>query len=191
MKKKLLLVAMVLVVALVCLSACGYQSTLDEITKLLNANYSKITLNIETTQFGVTLKGIYNLTFDGDTTTIVYSVEKLNEPSADGSANFKTTETGTVVVKDGKIEGESSNLPDAVYYGGINFKQAYFKNIQSKGVRFEADVTNPKGFTGNRELKCTKMHVKVLHKKDALTQLVITYVAENGSNVDITYLFTK
>ena len=189
MKKKLLLVALLLVVALVCLSACGYQSTLDEITKLLNVNYSKITLNIETTQFGVTLKGIYNFTFDGDTTTIQYSVEKLNDPSAD--ASFKSTETGTVVVRDGKIEGESSNLPDAVYYGGINFKQAYFKNIQSKGVRFEADVVNPQGFTGNRELKCSKMHVKVLHKEDALTQLVITYVAENGSNVNITYLFTK
>lgn len=197
MKKKLLpLLVIALVVALTCLTACNaLSSTLNEINKLLRVSYSKITLNVETTYSEVTLKGVYVFTFDGDTTTIEYTVDKLNEPNTPDGLNdgYKSTVTGTAVVVDGNLVENSTNtdLSEASSLGGISFKPAFFKNCKTTNVRFEADVAQPKGFTGNKDLQCTNMHVKVLHKANALTQMIITYVAQNGSNVSLTYLFTK
>ena len=195
MKKKILFLTILLVFALIVLSACtSLSATLDEITKLIKADYSEVMLNIETVSPEVTLTGVYNFKFVGDTTTVTYTVEKLNELSmSGGNEGFKHTETGTAVVsKDKLVEGDTElDLPQGTYFGGMNFKPAFFKNYQITSVKFEADVVNPQGFTGNKTLQCSKMHVKVLHKDNVLTQLIITYVAQNGSDVSIIYLFTK
>lgn len=195
MKKKILFLAILLVFALIVLSACtSLSATLDEITKLLKVDYSGVTLNVETVTSEVTLTGVYNFKFNGDTATVEYTVEKLNDLSmSGGTEGFKHTETGTAVVKNGKlVEGDTElDLPQGSYFGGLSFKPAFFKNYQITGVKFEADVINPQGFTGNQALQCSNMHIKVLHKADVLTQLIITYVAQNGSDVRIVYLFTK
>ena len=198
MKKKILLlvIALVLVTALACLAACDhYASSLQNIQSLLKADYSEIVLNVETKTNGITLNGNYTLTFDGDKTTVVYEFDRLNEldVNEENADSYLTRVKGSAVVENGKVvQGDTSvDLPQEVNFSGMSFKQAFFTNATTTNAKFEADVSNPKGFTGNNSLACTNMHVKVLHKANALTQMIITYVAQNGSNVTLTYLFTK
>lgn len=197
MKKKIVFTAIALALTLVLLAACGggYNSTLQQITKLLKVDYSEITLNVTTVTSDYTLNGIYTLTFEGDKTTIVYSYDKLNDLSLDGNNadSYVTKVSGRAVVENGVIvEGnKAEQLPEEINYNGITFKQAFFENYTMTGATFEADVKVPKGFTGNNSLVCSNMHVTVMYSKVALSKIAITYVSEKGSDVNITYLFTK
>lgn len=196
MKKKLILTVIALTLTLLLLTACNsYGSTLQDITRLLKIDYSKVTLNVTTTTSGVTLEGVYVLTFEEDATTIDYSFDKLNDLSMDGdnAGSYIDTVKGKAVVKNGVVvDGNlTEQLPQEVYFNGISFKQAYFENYTMTGAMFEADVKNPKAFMSNNKLVCSDMHVTVLYSKDALSKIEITYHSENGSDVSITYLFTK
>lgn len=193
MKRKVLFTVIVLMLALICLTACnGYSSTLSTLTKLIKVNYSEIMLNVETATPEITLSGIYNFKFESGSTTVDYSYERLNDLSMDGSNERLIRVSGSAVVRDGKViqDGVEVTLPTEAGFN-ISFKPAFFSNYKITSVKFEANVINPQGFTGNSDLVCSDMRVKVLHNKNSLTQLLITYVSENGSNVSITYLFTK
>ena len=194
MKKKFLLAIIALVMALTCLAACSnYASTLQKVQSLFNVDYSEVVVNIDTTTSGITLNGNYTLTFNDGKTTVEYAFDKLNELSDDGNNadGYKSRVTGTAVVQNGQIVEGNVKLPDAVDFSGISFKQAFFANYTITGAKFEADVTNPRGFTGNSDFVCSKMHVKVLYTQEAIGTMVITYVSEGGSDVSITYSFTK
>ena len=196
MKKKILFSVVALALALVLLTACtSYSSTLQDISKLLKVDYSEVTLNVTTKTSDFTLKGIYTLTFAEGKTNVDYSFDRLNDLSLDGENedSYLTTVKGRAVVENGNvIEGDASvELPQELDFSGISFKQAFFKNYKMTGAKFEADVTDAKGFTGNAGLICKNMHVTVLYSKESLSKLTITYLSENGSDVSITYLFTK
>ena len=197
MKKKIVFAIIALSLAVVLLAACGggYKSTLQQITKLLKVDYSEITLNVTTTTNDIALNGNYTLTFEDDRTIIDYSYDKLNDLSLDGNNadSYLTRVSGRAVVENGVVvEGNTAEqLPEEVNYSGISFKQAFFANYKMTGATFEADVRVPKGFTGNTSLECSNMHVTVMYSKVALSKIAITYVSENGSNVSMTYLFTK
>lgn len=196
MKKKLILAVIALTLTLTLLTACnGYDATLQDITRLLKVDYSKITLNVTTTTSGVILEGIYTLTFEENATVIDYSFDKLNELSMDGdNANsYIDRVSGSARVKDGVVvDGNvAEQLPQEIYFSGLTFKQAFFENYTMTGAMFEADVKNPKAFMSNINLECTDMHVTVLYSKASLSKIAITYLSENGSDVSITYLFTK
>ena len=197
MKKKLVFSVIVLViVCALCLTACNnYSSQLQDIQALLKVSYSEITLNVTTTASGIELKGIYTLTFEDDKTIVNYSFDRLNDLSLDGdnADTYLTKVTGTVEVVDGEIvNGDTSvTLPDDIDFHGMSFKQAFFKNCTMTGAKFDADVVNTKGFTGYKNFVCTDMHVTVVYNKKALSKIAITYVSEEGSDVSITYLFTK
>ena len=198
MKKILLVSALVLVFALTltALVACdGFFSALDDINKLIKLDYSTVTLNVTTETGEFTLNGVYTLTFDGDKTIVDYSFDRFNDLSIDGnnSDSYLTTVSGRAVVQNGKIvEGDVSvDLPQELDFNGISFNQAFFTNTNVTGAKFEADVKDVKGFTGNADMSCSNMHVTVLYSKDALSKITITYLSEGGSNVSISYLFTK
>ena len=192
MKKKVLILAIVLVVALVCLTACNnLASTLKNITSKLNGRYSKVTINVKTTVLGEELYGAYVLTFDGDTTNVAYSFEKLNEVSASGSNSFKSTVSGAAVVQNGKVteNSTSESLPQELNFTGLSFKQAFFKKYKITKTSFEAKVVNPQGFTGNRDFVCSDMSVKVIYKASGLTSMSITYKSANNAQVSVIYWF--
>lgn len=197
MKKRILLVSAVLVLVLVCLAACsGLDSTLTNINKFLKNDYSKVTVNVTTQTSKVTLNGVYNFSFDGDTTTVEYSYDKLNElnASGDNADSFKSTVTGTAVVENGKVtsNGDSVDLPlGELDFTGLSFKEGFFAKTTVTPTTFEADVTNPKGFVGNSDFVCSDMHVKAQFTNNSLTKIEITYVSSDYSNVTISYTFTK
>ena len=182
------LVALTLALVLLCFAACDkYAGALQDINTLLKKDYSSVTLNVTTTTKGVTLEGIYVLTFDGDKTNVEFSYQKLNELTMDGGESFVSTVTGKAVVQNGKIVSgdETLDLPKEYDFNGLSFKQAFFANYTVTGSKFDADVTNAKGFV-NGDLVCSDMHVTVLYSKTAISKIALTYLSEKGSEVSIT-----
>ena len=196
MKKRLVLLAVALCLALTVFGACeNYASALQDITQLLRVDYSEVSLNVTTVTNGVTMTGIYTLTFDGDATIVEYSYDRFNELNTDGNnaGEYFSKVTGVATVVDGKVvEGDSSvTLPQEIDFGGLSFKPAFFARGAVNGTSFGADVVNPRGFTGNIDMVCTDMRVTVIYTPTALSKITITYTSDAGSNVSITYLFTK
>lgn len=196
MKKKLLLIiiALVLALMLVGLVACdSYAGTLQKINTLLDADYAEVKIITETkTSSGYTLNGVYNLSIDGEVTTIEYSYDRYNELSFDDNRDtYLETVTGTAVVQDGVVvEGNSSEALPQVDFNGISFKQAFFSNYTVTDNKFDADVVSVGGFLGNNNFTCNDLHVTVTFTKTAVNKLVITYESAKGFSVSITYLFT-
>ena len=196
MKKKYLLIAVILALVLVCLAACdGSNNTLSEISSLLKSNYSNVTINVTTETSDVTLNGVFDLIFNGDTTTVDYSYDKLNSLSMDGNnANsFKTMVKGRAVVSGNNVtvDGETLPLELGLNFAGLNFKQGFFTNVSTTSNSFKAKVKNPKGFTGNDDLVCTDMSVEVVFTASSLTKITITYVSSVGADVTVAYQFAK
>ena len=205
MKKKILVVFALLTVALLVLSACDIGANdLQKYNDMLKISYSEVQVLINTKSTTAQLDGTFTLTFDGDETTVKYDFDKYNtfEIGSDGSivapdGGFVVSQSGTIVVRNGEIvEGDDSvELPEelGIYAGGFSFKQAFFANSSVNNAKFEADVTNPQGFTGNDSLVCSDMHVALIQNVSAraISNIVLTYVAANGAEVTINYLFTK
>ena len=198
MKRKIILISAVLALVLVCLAACnGTNETLANVTKLIKADYSVITLNVTTEKDDVTLYGSYTFTFGDETTTVKYSYDRFNELNLDGNnaPSYKETVKGTATVyEDGTVmvDGEVVELPLAeLSFTGLSFKEAFFANAKYSTETFEADVTNPRGFTGNNSFVCSDMHVKVSFNANSLSVLTIKYVSSSNADVLITYLFVK
>lgn len=206
MKKKIFVVFALLLVSLMIFASCDLGLSVSDLQKfndMLKLDYSEVQVLINTKTDTADLKGTFTLKFADDEITIDYSFEKVNtfEIGPDGSitvpdGDFITTESGTIVVRDGVIvEGDVGvKLPDEldIYAGGFSFKQAFFSNITSKNAKFEADVINPQGFTGSDSLECSDMHVVVFQNVNAgtLSSIDLTYKS-NGADVTINYLFTK
>ena len=195
MKKRILLVSIALVLVLVCLAACGENNgTLNTLNKLLDVNYSKVIIKVNTKMSDVELNGEYVLTFDGDTTNVIFSYEELNELGFEGNnSGFKRTVSGTAVVRDGVVisDNQEADLNTAqLKFTGLSFKQAYFRKMTATSNDFEADVVSPNGFLGNSQFKATNMHVKVVYYSAAIVQIAITYLSEGGAEVSLTYNFS-
>ena len=196
MKKRIVLIAL-LVLVLVCLTACGnVENTLTAVTTLLKEDYSNVTINVTTETSNVTLQGVYSLSFDGDKTTIEYSYDKLNELDIDGNnaGSYKTTISGTAVVQGNTVteNGVPVELPAGpLDYTGLSFKEGFFNKARVSNGSFSANVRNPKGFTGNNDFVCSNMRVEVKFTTDSLSEINITYVSANGNNVTVVYWFTK
>ena len=194
MKKKVLLVAIALVLVLTVLSACnGNQEMLDTINGLLKEDYSKVTVKVTTQMSDVELNGEYTLTFNDDVTYIDYRYDELNELSIDGANSFISSKEGTATVQGRTVtSGNEEDLSSApLEFTGLSFKRVNFKNVVAKGSVFNADVVSPSGFMGNSDFSATNMHVKVVMFEGALVRIKITYVSSKGADVTIEYGFTE
>ena len=195
MKKRILLVAIALILVLACLVACGNDSaTLDKINKLLDKDYSKVKVEVTTTMEGVELKGKYALTFDGDVTNVTFTYEELSDLSFEGANNgFKNTVSGTAVVQNGVVisSNQEVDLDTAkLNFAGLLFKSTYFKNETATGNRFKADVVSPQRFLGDNAFDGTNMHVDVIYDATSIVQIHLSYVSAKGAAVSITYIFS-
>lgn len=204
MKRKIIVLFALLAVVALCLAACGPSaSDIEKMNDLFKVKYSKVTVVVSTKTAKTELTGSFALTFSNNETTIDYKFERVNTFEMDSNGNiadpdgdFIVTEEGTVVVRDGEIvDGDTSvNLPiEQLTVSGFNFQQSFFSNAKLIGAKFEADVTNPRQFTGNSTLNCSGMHVVVIRNvnTNTLTSMELTYTASNGAAVKINYVFTK
>lgn len=206
MKKRILILSIVLVVTLTCLCACvdTTDKSCETLTDLLQLNYPIVTIDVTTTTSNATLTGRFKLMNGGDTTTVEYHYDKITvidwEFDSDGNLiipdeDWMTTVSGVLVVKGDKIiEGSDEiDLPlDKIDFLGFSFKPAFFKNVTATKSKFDADVINPQGFTGNdltSRWGVSDMRVKVTFG-DYISRMQIDYVSE-GTQVEIVYNFER
>ena len=175
MKKKFCVaaIAFALVCMLTGLVACtDASSTLKILDEALSQNYSKVTVNVNSVKDGVELNGTYNITFQEDGAVVEYTFDKLNEldPDGDNDDGYIGKVTGTATVRDGKLVEDNVDLDEIVVeYHGFSFRQMYLDN----GL-----------------FVCTDMHVDAIFGNERLIELKLTYVSEQGFDVEVTYLFT-
>lgn len=195
MKKKLLFVVIALALALLCLAACNVKGdNLQDIASALHdVKYSEVTVNVSTEKNGVKLEGEYVITFDGDSATVRYSFDKLNELNMeDNPADYITKVEGVATVQNGEIVGDNVSLENVqIDYTGFNFKSAFFSQVTRTGAQFEATVSNPQAFVGNSQFVGTNMHVTATIMSGAFSSLTVEYVSQNGAAVKAEYAFTR
>jgi len=164
----------------------------DELNGFIKQSYKKIQLDITTLTGDVELKANYALTAN----KVDYSIEQLNLLPSDGnldnvSPDYKTTIQGSATIENGKVtsfDGEAANLPEYdELKGAFDFKESYFKNIQTENGKFTADVANATAFIGT-DKSISDMKIVVEYSDYAFQKITLTYQTSN-STVTTVYVF--
>jgi len=157
----------------------------DTLNKLSKQSYNKIKLNITTLTGDIELKANYTLTAN----KVDYSIEQLNFLPSDGnlenvSPDYKTTIQGSATIENGKVtklDDEAVNLPEYdELKGAFDFKESYFKNIQTESGKFTADVVNVSAFIGT-DKSISDMKIVVEYNDMTFQKVTITYTTSNSS----------
>src|SRR5699024_523337 len=109
MKKKFLVCLAVLCLLVVSLTGCAQDNYL-ELSKMVNMDYSIISIEIVTNYDDETLTTQLTITDNGIQTLINYSIEQLAEISMDENPDsYKVTLIGSVTVENGKIVAQNGD----------------------------------------------------------------------------------
>lgn len=193
MKKKFLVCLAVLCLLVVSLTGCAQDNYL-ELSKMVNMDYSIISIEIVTNYDEETLTTQLTITDNGIQTLINYSIEQLAEISMDENPDsYKVTLVGSVTVENGKIVAQNGDIVSEMVFQeignvGFNFKKEYFKNAVFSDGRFTADVTLPKQFMGNDNVDYSNMKVDVTYGV-CLKTLALSYSMASGAQVTVNYDF--
>ena len=193
MKKKFLVCLAVLCLLVVSLTGCAQDNYL-ELSKMVNMDYSIISIEIVTDYDDETLTTQLTITDNGIQTLINYSIEQLAEISMDENPDsYKVTLVGSVTVENGKIVAQNGDPVSEMVFQeignvGFNFKKEYFKNAVFSGGRLTADVTLPKQFMGNDNVDYSNMKVEVTYGV-CLKPLALSYSMASGAQVTVNYDF--
>ncbi len=193
MKKKFLVCLAVLCLLVVSLTGCAQDNYL-ELSKMVNMDYSIISIEIVTNYDDETLTTQLTITDNGIQTLINYSIEQLAEISIDENPDsYKVTLIGSVTVENGKIVAQNGDPVSEMVFQeignvGFNFKKEYFKNAVFSDGRFTADVTLPKQFMGNDNVDYSNMKVDVTYGV-CLKTLALSYSMPSGAQVTVNYDF--
>ena len=194
MKKKLIL-AIAAISAAACFGACGKNNGgfnhYDEINKMFNMDYSQIAVTVtDTFDSSTKLVSEYTMTYSGSEITVEYNVERVTGISIDTGAVQTEKHTGTAVIRNGAVISDDGGMIDTVPSANFKFKADYFTNVVEVmiDIQLDADVKNPSAFMGT-QMTCTDMHV-VANYFDSIRDMQITYTAESGNTVNISYVFT-
>lgn len=197
--KKVLGLICVIVLCLLCLSACGEidldKTACDVLNTLVAKETDNLSLTVKTTTAEDTLNSSYNVTKSNDTYTVTYSYEKLNGyEEVDGvivpPTEYKSTVQGSMKVKDGIIieqDGTSANITlETLSISGLSFNKSYFTNISNQDGSFKADVVDIEGFIGT-DVNTSNMKVEVYYSVNNISSIKITY-STSTSSVELLYV---
>ena len=157
----------------------------DVLNGLTNQSYKKIKLDITTLTGDIELKANYALSAN----KVDYSIEQLNFLPSDGnlenvSPDYKTTIQGSATIENGKVtklDDEAVNLPEYdELKGAFDYKESYFKNIQTESGKFTADVVNASAFIGT-DKSISDMKIIVEYNDTTFQKVTITYTTSNSS----------
>jgi len=207
MKKKsviILTVTVILAALTLAFAACGKkeenQTQTDVYTQLNamlgEAGYPAV-LTSKTTENGYVFNGTYTIAESEGTYTVEYSYEKLSTFGISDAGeitlpeDFKTTCTGSLKVRDGKIveqNGAEANLsPEALTVSGIHLSEASLTDVADENGTFSATVTSLQTVTGITSA-ATSATLVITHTDTAVTRLKLTYVTASYQT-EITYEF--
>ena len=186
MKKSMIVLAAVLLLFTLCLTACNdHSGEMRDINLLLRKDYSKIDVTVTTVNNGYMLEDVYSFENVDGQTNVTYVITRLNSfESSNGTVTapdeITTKYEGSAVVQDGTIisvKGEpiTPEALQSVSFTGMSFKVPYFT----------------KKFLGNDGFDGTDMHVVVRYTQDGIHRIVLTYAGVSGSEVSIVYVLTK
>ena len=197
--KKVLGLICVIVLCLLCLSACGEidldKTACDVLNTLVAKETDNLSLTVKTTTAEDTLNGSYNVTKSNDTYIVTYSYEKLNGyEEVDGvmvpPTEYKSTVQGTMKVKNGVIieqDGTSANITlETLSVSGLSFNKSFFTNISNQDGAFKADVVDIEGFIGT-DVNTSNMKVEVRYSVNKISFIKITY-STNSADVELLYV---
>ena len=197
--KKVLGLICVIVLCLLCLSACGEidldKTACDVLNTLVTKETDNLSLTVKTTTAEDSLNSSYNVTKSNDTYTVTYSYEKLNGyEEVDGvivpPAEYKSTVQGSMKVKDGIIieqDGTSVNITlETLSVSGLSFNKSFFTNISNQDGAFKADVVDIEGFIGT-DVNTSNMKVEVRYSVNKISSIKITY-STTTADVELLYV---
>jgi hypothetical protein len=161
------------------------ETVYEVLNDLSNQSYKKIKLDITTLTGDIELNANYTLSAN----KVDYSIEQLNFLPSDGnlenvSPDYKTTIQGSATIENGKVtklDDEAVNLPEYdELKGAFDFKESYFKNIQTESGKFTADVVNASAFIGT-DKSISDMKIIVEYNDTTFQKVTITYTTSNSS----------
>jgi hypothetical protein len=164
----------------------------DVLNGFTNQSYKKIKLDITTLTGDIELNANYALSAN----KVDYSIEQLNFLPSDGnlenvSPDYKTTIQGSAIIENGKVtklDDEAVNLPEYdELKGAFDFKESYFKNIQTESGKFTADVVNVSALIGT-DKSISDMKIVAEYSDAAFQKMTITYKTSN-STITFVYVF--
>lgn len=192
MKKIIILLTVMLALTLL-LGACFEQDTFAQLNSLLKEDYSKVELTVATTVGNETLTSTVVTTKDGKKTVVDYNLSQFATFEQSIPESYIVSTVGSVVVQDGKIiqqNGQAADITVEQVTAQFHFDASYFIAAQWNGDVFSANVGNVKGFFGDANFNGTAAKVTAT-VSDGLKDLKVTYVAADGTKVQLSYVFTK
>lgn len=189
---KKILVLFILIVSLLCVSACGTSGSFTDLDNMAKQNYSVVEKTIKTVSNGETLTSRFTV-HSGEVVEIDYSVEQLNKIDIDDMPDeFKSVKTGSVKLNGENIVEQTGDEIDinfaAMAKVNLDFAQDYFNQVKWKSDKMTASVAKTEEFLGYK-VDCVWMTVTVEYLK-TLNKVTVDYLTANGAEVQLTYAFT-
>ncbi|MCM1289809.1 MAG: hypothetical protein NC132_05900 [Corallococcus sp.] len=199
MKRKLFLTIVCLLLALLCLVGCAdYSKQFEKINKLLNAEYSAMSLTVTVTKDLDEFVSEFNVTYgNNDTSSVDFVVRRLAtfDNSDTLPDSFINTYKGSATVKGGQVTSVSGDVPqdvklEAVVGRGLTFHKNYFSDVNEKGSYLTAKVTKPQAFFGDSDFTCKPdTMIVTVGYGDLIDYVRIQYTSNSGSKVVLMYSF--
>ena len=208
-----ILLVIIVVLVVVCLRTCRKKDALSnaessaepqsreelyaQLNSLLNNVGYPVILTVKTTEDGNVFNGSYTITEHGDVRAANYSYEKLSTFEINGDDvvipnDFKTTYTGRIKIKDGKIieqNGAAINVAvEALNAGGLTLSASALENVKTDRGNFSADITSLKTVTG-MDVAATGAKINISYTDVKITTIVLSYSA-SSYHTEMTYRFS-
>ncbi len=189
---KKILISIILIVSLLCVSACDARGSFADLDNMAKQNYSVVERTVKTTSNGETLTSHFTVR-SGDVVEIDYSVEQLNKIDInDMPDDFKSVKTGSVKLNGENVVEQTGDEVDvnfvAIAKVNLNFSQDYFTQVKWKSGKMTAAVSDAQGFLGSN-VNYILMAVEVEYS-NMLNKVTVEYITANDVTVQLTYEFT-
>ena len=204
-----ILIVIIVALVIVCLRTCRKNDVLANVKKnqsqtevcehlnslLSNVGYPVI-LTTKTTEKGNVFNGNYTITEHGDVRAASYSYEKLSafEIGDDDVVipdDFKTTLTGQIKIKNGKIieqNGAALNVAiEALNVKSLSLSESLLTNVKSEAGAFSADIISLNSVM-NIDFATTDAKIDVAYTDTKITKIVLSY-ATSSYRTEMTYRF--
>lgn len=191
MKKRILILIALLTVAVLVLGGC-MKFDYTQLNEMFSQNYSSVNVTVATTMNGETLTSTFDVTNSGSSATVNYSVQSFSQFDGEIPDSYITTQSGTVTgtVSNGVFMATGSDLPFTSLNMKFRLDESYFADAVVTSSQFSAKVSRPQSFTGNGDLDCNDMQVKITFGEEIQT-VEISYTSANGASVSMEYTYTK
>lgn len=174
------------------------EKALENITALLNEDYSQITLTVTVSANGLTDIDTYKMTY-GNGIDVEYSVKRANPFKIENGVVIPPETpynelTGTVKVSNGtvtKISGDDVNVDFlSISKLNLNLNAQNFNNLTVSETSLKGEVTSPKTVFNNQTLTAENCKIDVSYGA-TLKFIKFKYTDNTDSNVQVEYSFTK